>query len=145
MTVAAIETGAVPRIRAGLFFRDEARVLFQLPFLAQCVSPEAEAQLRNLGFGGGHHTPWVEQFRHRFILSMDGNGPSCARIGIGLACNSVLLQYCSRHLMYYFSGLQPWLHYLPVHDDRDVLDIIDRALVGVFHTASRPGWEASLP
>jgi hypothetical protein len=68
---------------------------------------------------------WEEQLRRRFILSMDGNGATCSRVVITLLSNSVLLKYDSDDILYYFGGMQPWVHYVPVTHDNDVEKIID--------------------
>jgi hypothetical protein len=68
---------------------------------------------------------WKDQFERRFILSMDGNGATCSRVVIALMSNSVLLKYHSDNVLYYFDGMQPWIHYVPVMEDRDVQATID--------------------
>ena len=73
---------------------------------------------------GGPRIGWQEQAAHRFILSMDGNGAACSRVALALRWNSVLVKYNSPYLLYYFHGLEPWRHYLPVRRDPDVLDLI---------------------
>ena len=141
LSVEAIRKGIVPRVRAGLFFHSNKTVFFHLPQVTPCQSPEAEELLRGVGFGGGERITWADQFGHRFMLSMDGNGPSCARIAIGLKCNSVLMQYVSDHSMYYFSGLRPWLHYLPIERDEDVARLVSQeaSSPGLFEPIARAG------
>jgi hypothetical protein len=68
---------------------------------------------------------WAEQLQYRFILSMDGNGATCSRVVIVLLSNSVLMKYNSDDVLFYFGGLQPWLHYIPLASDEDVERIID--------------------
>jgi hypothetical protein len=46
-------------------------------------------------------------------------------VAVALRSNSVLLKYESEHVLYYFGGLQPWLHYVPVSADSDVEKIMD--------------------
>jgi hypothetical protein len=55
---------------------------------------------------------------------MDGNGATCSRVAIALMSQCVLLKYNSDRVLYYFGGLQPWLHYVPVGEDADVERII---------------------
>lgn len=125
ITPEAIRNGSHPRIRAGRFFRGCDVVQFYLPNIVNHGSDEAWNMLRDLGFGGGEHISWSEQFGHLFLLSMDGYGPSPARIAIGLKSNGVLMHYVTEHVLYYFGGLQPWVHYLPIYADRDVLRMIE--------------------
>ena len=39
--------------------------------------------------------------------------------------NSVLVKYDSDHILYYFDGMRPWVHYVPVSRDNDVEAVID--------------------
>ena len=39
----------------------------------------------------------------------------------------MLVKYASPSLLYYMHGLEPWVHFLPVRRDSDVLDIIANA------------------
>ena len=115
----------LPRLRSAIFFRNHPLVEFRLPNLVQCDSSATEQLLREMGFGDGIRVSWSQQLRHRFIISMDGNGASCGRIVRGLLSNSVLLKYDSPHMLYYFSGLQPWLHYVPISCDEDVVRTVE--------------------
>jgi hypothetical protein len=36
----------------------------------------------------------------------------------------VVLKYDSPHELYYSSGLIPWLHYIPISSDQQVIDIV---------------------
>lgn len=111
------------RLKSGVFFRDKPEVEFRLPRIIQCASPEAEQAIRDLGFGIGPGT-WEEQFRHRFLISMDGNGATCSRMAISLKSNAVLLKYNSDHVLHYFHALRPYRHYLPIFRDEDVIAAI---------------------
>jgi hypothetical protein len=106
---------------------------FRLPNIVQCDSEKTADLIRALGICG-QHTSFREQLRNRFIISMDGNGATCSRVAITLKSNSVLLKYDSPHILYYFSQLIPWLHYIPVSRDEDVNAILDieRAHPGYF-------------
>jgi len=116
---------ALPRLRAARFFQGHKSVDFRLPNIVQVDSPEAKAVLEAMPFCQKPPLDWREQLQRRFILSMDGNGATCSRVVIALMSNSVLLKYDSNDVLYYFDGLQPWAHYVPVTDDRDVDGIIN--------------------
>ncbi len=133
ITPEAIRNGSIPRVRAAMFFSGHENVHFHLPNILNHDSDEALNMLRDLGFGRGEHIDWPEQFRHLFLLSMDGNGPSPARIAIGLKSNCILMHYVTEHNLYYFAGLQPWVHYLPIYQDEDVLQLIE-------HERKNPGF-----
>ena len=126
ITADVVRTLALPRLRAGAFFRDAPDVDFRLPNLVECDTPETEAMLRAMGFGVGAMS-WQEQFRHRFIISMDGNGATCSRVVIALRSHSVLLKYASDRVLYYFHGLAPGEHYVPIQTDADVLRTVSAA------------------
>lgn len=140
VTTEALADGTIPRIRAAFFFRGREEVDFRLPKLVQCDSPAVETRLRELGFGVGALS-WPEQLESRFLLSMDGNGATCSRIATALASNSVLLKYESEHVLFYSVLMQPWLHYVPVSGDEEVLDAIrlERRHPGYFRTVAAAG------
>ena len=85
--------------------------------------------------------PWTEQLKYRFLISMDGNGATCSRLANGLGSNSALVKYESSHLLYYFSGMRPWLHFIPVCDHQSVLNVIaiERKYPGFFQPIAEAG------
>jgi hypothetical protein len=85
--------------------------------------------------------PWSEQFPHKFIISVDGNGATCSRVVIALKSNSALLKYHSPHHLYYFKGLVPWLHYVPIVENNDIENIIkiERECPGAFASIAEEG------
>jgi hypothetical protein len=107
-----------PRLRSAVFFKDHPLVDFWLPNIVQ-ATPAAERLLRDMGFGG-EWVPWREQFKHKFIISMDGNAATCSRVTVSLKSNSALMKYQSDYLTHYFYSLIPWLHYIPIRCDHDV-------------------------
>ncbi len=131
---------SIPRLRSAVFFRDKEGVEFRLPRVVQCASRRTEEMIEALGFGAGL-CPWAEQFSHRLILSMDGNGATCSRVAIALKSNGVLLKYDSPHLLYYFNELVPWRHFIPISSDADVLDLVEaeRRRPGVFRSIAEEG------
>lgn len=133
----------VPRIRAGLYFRRSSNVHFHIPKIVDCDSLEARSFLEGLGFGDGNIVSWQEQLKHKFMLSMDGNGPSPARIAVGLQSNCTLIQYASDHVLYYTDSLLAGAHYLSVTFDRDVEAILanERAEPGFYADVARQGSE----
>jgi hypothetical protein len=112
------------RIRSGVFFGDKPDVVFRLPLIRQCVSNDVEDMIRALGFGTGK-TSWDDQLKHRFLISIDGNGATCSRVSIALKSNSVLLKYNSNSHLYYFPALVPGVHFVPISDDPDVISVIN--------------------
>jgi hypothetical protein len=110
----------VPRLRAAAYFNGNPRVDFRLPSVVQTASAQAEELLKAQPYCQKPKLSWRDQFRSRFLLSMDGNGATCARVAIALRSNSVLMKYDSEHVLYYFGGLTPWVHYAPIARDEDV-------------------------
>ncbi len=115
---------AIPRLRAGVAFKGSPHVDFRIPRIVQCESPEVAAMITDLGIKA-EPCSWQEQFRYRFILSMDGNGATCSRVVVGLLSQSALAKYDSPNLLYYFGALVPWRHYIPIASDDDVPNIVE--------------------
>jgi len=122
-----VEAGSHERIRAARFFKDKPGVTFEISQVVQCDSVETQLHVESLVSLSAAHRSWQEQMGYRYILSMDGNGASWSRTTVGLSSNSVLVKYASPYLLYYFHGLEPWVHYIPVRRDHEVLDLVARA------------------
>lgn len=133
---------ATQRLRSWASFKESSKVVFKLPHLFEYEDEQARAALEGMGLGG-EPVPWHEQFRYKFIISMDGNGATCSRVAIALKSNSVLLKYSSPYDLYYFSGLTPWVHYIPIRDDKDVEEIVDAEMrePSIFESIAREGSE----
>ena len=125
-TVESIQALSSERVAAAVAFRDDPRIDFRLPSVVQCVTPEAEDLLIRMGFGQGNYLSWQDQFRHKFVISLDGNGATCSRVAISLKSNSVLLKYHSQSMLYYFYTMIPWVHYIPIRTHSDVVRVIER-------------------
>jgi len=119
-------SGKHERLRAALSFRDAPGVTFELPAIAQCDTAETERMIAELGITGRRRS-WREQFGSRYLISIDGNGATCSRVAIALRSHSALVKYNSAHMLYYFHGLHPWVHYIPVRLDVQLLELVDNA------------------
>lgn len=118
---ATVEQLAHRRLRSAVYFRNNPEVRYELPGVVQCDGPETEAMIRALDLG--HNAcPWSEQLNYRYLMSVDGNGATCSRVAIALKSNSVLMKYNSINDLYYFHGLKPWHHYVPLERDLDAID-----------------------
>ncbi|MFT4256437.1 MAG: glycosyl transferase family 90 [Pseudoxanthomonas sp.] len=124
-----------PRLKSFAHFRGNPRVSFQLPLIVHCDAPETEHILEQQGIGGGLMRSWPMQFAGRFIISMDGNGAACSRVVIALKSHCVLLKYDSDSILYYFHGLEPWKHYIPIASDAEVESVLDAEERGTSHAA----------
>jgi hypothetical protein len=137
-----LRDGAIPRVRAALHFRGDPNVSFLLPNVVQTDSPKVAELLRTMNIGVGQPPiPWAKQLESKFILSMDGNGATCSRLAVALASNSVLVKYDSDNLLYYFQGLRPWQHFIPVSRHEQVTEVVEREreYPGLFAKISEAG------
>ncbi len=125
ITERAVEVLSVPRLRAGMRFMRHPHIEFNLPVIVHCDSVQTEHAIRALGFGV-NPSSWQDQFGYKSLISMDGNGPTCSRVVLALRSNSVLLKYDSPCILYYFAGLQPWVHYVPIACDNDVITMVEK-------------------
>lgn len=123
-TIENINQDPCVRVSAAKYFDGNEDVIFKLPSVVQCDTEETVEYLKSFGFTHYPRVDWNEQFKYKFILSVDGNGPTCTRVAAALLSNSVLLKYNSRWIVYYHRALRPYYNYIPVawHDDiHDVL------------------------
>jgi hypothetical protein len=119
-------SGKHERLRAALSFKDAPGVTFELPGIAQCDTPETERLIADLGVTGRRRS-WQEQFGSRYLISIDGNGATCSRVAIALRSQSTLVKYNSAHMLYYFHGLRPWAHYIPMRLDMQLIELVENA------------------
>lgn len=111
------------RLRLGVYFRDCREVDFRLPKIIQCESEDVKSAIRRLGFGKGA-IDWPEQLKHKFLISIDGNGATCSRVAIALKSNSVLLKLNSVNVLHYFSAMTQYQHYIPFQSGEEVINIV---------------------
>ncbi len=132
---------ALPRLHAAAHFHGNPDVTFRLPTLCQTESPEVDRLLMELPYCGGPTLSWSEQRAEKFLISMDGNGATCSRVAVALKSNSVLLKYESPHVLYYFAGLAPWTHYVPIakHEDVNAAVALERDEPGFFAPVAANG------
>ena len=112
------------RIRAAMFFRGHDNVAFELPNICQVDSEETKNLIESLDIAGPGRD-WIEQQKSRYQISIDGNGATCARVSISLHSKSVLMMYDSNNHLYYFDGLIPWTHYIPIVEDLNILRVLE--------------------
>jgi hypothetical protein len=117
----------LPRLRAARFFLGSAKVDFRLPRVVQTDSGAAYDLVAAQPFCRQSPLTWEEQFRFRFLISMDGNGATCQRVAVALRSNSVLLKYRSEQILYYFPALAAGRHFIDISRDEDVAPVIDAA------------------
>jgi hypothetical protein len=117
---------SIPRLDAARYFATSPNVSFLLPSIVQCESEQAREVLASKSFCQGDKVSWPDQFKHKFLLSIDGNGATCSRVVVAMKSNSILMKYNSPWKLYYFDYIKPFIHYLPISDHGDVGALIDR-------------------
>ena len=127
LTLETVKALATPRLRAACAFKASPNVVFLLPNVVQCDSEETEVAVNALGLGQAF-VSWPEQLSYRHLISIDGNGATCSRVAIALHSNSTLLKYDSDYELFYFKGLQPWVHFVPISEDADVEAVVADSL-----------------
>ena len=135
-----IRDRAMPRLRAAEYFRQNPDVMFRISAAANCESPEVELYMREQPWFGPY-VPWQDQLRHRFLISMDGNGAAWSRVVRSMRSNSVLLKYESPMVMYYYPALKAGENFLLIREDADIPGIIaqERAEPGKFRQVAQAG------
>jgi len=61
--------------------------------------------------------PIMDQMQYKFLASLDGNGPCSGRIEKFLFGNSVIFKTESDRIEFYYEGLRPDKHYIPIKSD----------------------------
>ena len=87
-------------------------------FIADAVQCDSEATAEFLR-AQPYYRPrmsWEAQLAYRYLISMDGNGATCSRVVNTLRSGGVLLKSLSPYRLYYFDGLRPFEHYVPIAD-----------------------------
>lgn len=124
LSVEGIRRLEAPRLRAAAYFHGNPRVYFRIANAVQCLSEEARSTLMSQPYYTDF-VSWQDQLRHRFIISMDGNGAACSRLVKGLRSNSVVIKFESPYELYYFPALVAGRDYVSVEDEQGVERIIE--------------------
>lgn len=140
-TIDNIETDPSVRISSAKYFDGNKKVIFLLPSIVQCDSKETEEYLRKFSFTNCERMGWSEQFKNKFIISVDGNGPTLSRVAVCLLSNSVLLKYNSNWIAYYHRALRPYVNYIPVASHEEIEDVLEnlRGNSSFYESVSRRG------
>lgn len=119
LSVEDIRQHASERLALAHAFQSSPRVQFRIASAVHCVDDEARALLLAQPYFSPP-MPWQEQLRHRFLISVDGNGATCSRVVKSLRSNSVLVKFASPYELFYFPLLKAGEHFLPARDAQDV-------------------------
>lgn len=140
ITVDSINQLSVPRLRAASYFSSSTNVFFRIANAVQCDSEQAKALLMSQPYFCAP-VQWEKQLRHRFIISMDGNGAACSRLVKGMRSNSAVVKFDSQYELYYFSALKPGFDHLVAKTEADLQHIVDQELCkpGIFKPVALAG------
>lgn len=127
--VESIRNRETPRLRAAAYFCGNPRVLFRIANAVQCLSEEAKTLLMSQPYFSSQ-VSWEDQLRHRFLISMDGNGAACSRLVKGLRSHSAVIKFNSPYELYYFPALRPGSEYLAAEKEEDVERIVETEAEG---------------
>jgi Glycosyl transferase family 90 len=140
LSVEDIRNRTTPRLRAAAYFCGNPRVLFQIANAVHCLSEDAKALLMSQPYFSSQ-VGWEDQLRHRFLISMDGNGAACSRLVKGLLSNSAVIKFDSPYDLYYFPALRAGGEYLLAEKEEDVERIVETeaASPGTFKEVAQAG------
>ncbi|MFZ0616819.1 MAG: glycosyl transferase family 90 [Chthoniobacterales bacterium] len=127
LTLHKVKNDLVPRISSAQFFASSEDVDFKITSICQEDGAETVEYIKSLGICDEFWS-WEKQLDYKFIISMDGNGAAWGRMVKSLHSNSVLMKYESQRVQFYYDSLVPWLHYIPIARDADVVDIVKKEL-----------------
>jgi hypothetical protein len=140
LNIEDVRRHASPRLRAAAYFHGHPHVLFRIAKAAHCLSDEVRACLMSQPYFSSQMR-WEDQLRHRFLISIDGNGAACSRLVKSLFSNGVVIKYDSPYELYYFPALKPCRDYLLVRQEEDVERTLDAeaAQPGTFKHIAQAG------
>ncbi len=138
-TVKNIAEDPSVRIEAAKFFNNSNNVIFKLPNIVQCDSEDAIDFLKSFDFTKTSPVDLSAQLKSRFLISLDGNGPTLSRVATALLSNSVLLKYRSRWITYYHRLLSPYRNFVPIDNHDDVCSVVnsESSMDELYHIISR--------
>lgn len=140
LDVDTVREDRAPRLRAAHAFQGSDRVHFTIARAVQCTSDEARRLLEAKPYFGPTMA-WQDQLRHRFLISIDGNGAACSRLVQALMSHSAVVQYESPHQLFWFPALVPGQHLLRVAQDAEVDAIVrtEQAQPGHYRPVAEAG------
>jgi len=123
VTMNGVKKGLNKRIKSAKYFIGNALVDFKITNVCAFDTEETSAYIKSLGVTS-EIMPWEEQTKNKLIISIDGNACTFKRVIDILHSNSVLLKYHSDRIQYYYPSLVKWMHYIPISEDGDVINVV---------------------
>ena len=81
----------------------------------------------------GAHASKDEHIQHKYLLDIDGNSCAYSRLYWILLSNSTCLKQVTSDEQWYYAGLKPGVHYIPLKED--LSDLIDKITWAKSHPA----------
>jgi len=123
ITIDGVKKGLNKRIKSAEYFIGNALVDFKITNVCSHDTEETRAYVKSLGVTSDRLS-WKEQTKNKFIISVDGNACTFKRVIDILHSNSVLLKYHSNRMQYYYPSLVKWMHYIPISENADVINVV---------------------
>lgn len=121
-----------PRLIAASYFAGHPNIDFRISRAVQCGSGAVKALLERQPYFRPELS-WPEQWRNRFLISLDGNGATCSRVALGLKSNSALIKFASPFTLFYFGKLTEGRDFIGVTREQEVEAVVEQEL-------GRPGY-----
>ena len=65
----------------------------------------------------GNYCSVAEYIKYKYQILIDGNTTAWERAYWQLFSNSVIFKQNSNKIQWYYEGLKPWIHYIPIEND----------------------------
>lgn len=127
-TIENIASTPSQRIDAAQYFSGNPRVVFKLPNIVQCDGEATVEYLKKFPFCDERRISIKDQYKFRYLISLDGNGATCARVALSLKGNGILLKYNSNYVLYYFYWMKSWSHFIPISSHADVESVVEQGI-----------------
>lgn len=99
----------------------QAPDLINAKFTTFCQGGENIPFLQQLG---GDFPSFEEQFQYKYHILIDGNATAYTRSYWKFFSNSLIFKPTSVNFQWYFKGLEPWKHYVPVKEN--LKDLVEK-------------------
>ncbi len=85
------------------------------------TNKEAIKHMKSHYFVGGFMTP-EEHLRYKYLITLDGNTCTYPGLAWRLLSNSCVIKTMTNQIQWYYAGLEPWVHFIPV--DKDLSNLL---------------------
>ncbi len=129
LTVEIVRNDQTPRLKLAAEAINHSEIDITIRAAVEYTTPEAKSILESKAYFIKSWISLSSQFENRFMISIDGNGPTCSRVVHTLLSNSILLKhhdnFKNSKILFYYYGMQSGVHYLPFSSISDIETILD--------------------